>query len=189
MGLYLTDDFTAFGMLLPEISGHDTTTTEDAKGRKLYVDAVTCCWYSEDKAQGLLTEASHYDLAVSPRTVWSLAEESWGKSHLRLAVSILRWLGWSDADIEAVYEDSRVSAYRTRRDEIDVWLAATIKRLKDPKVSNWTLRNIEGDLQRRCADYDTINGLLGTQTLGLLPEAVALLDEALDAPTAAHRRT
>jgi hypothetical protein len=183
LGLRSGEHFDVAGFFLPETC---SGVMEDKKGRKLYTDAAIACWLREGKALQLLGDPRHY--SVDTESVWEQVDVYHAKD-LRTAISALRWQGWHDDDIEGFYRDNRRAAYLAKQKALHKHIDDVIERLSDDRLTSWSLKNIERDLERYCTAFDKLNQRLESDDLGRLPEAVALLTDKLEAnnPSSAWR--
>ena len=75
---------------------------EDIDGRRMFVDAGTCSWHSPEEGRDKLTDYKNYRPGAPDS---ALAQNP--SANLALGVSILRWYGVSDEEIEILYQDGR----------------------------------------------------------------------------------
>jgi hypothetical protein len=152
---------------------------ESPYGGELSEDAATICWFSEEMAKELLFDQKHYPLEHGVLLA-DVVGNKWQGTGARKAVSILRWRGWSDDDIVALYESFRITSW-TRRHEVHQHKLEGICERLTQEMNSWQFRNLEEDLQRICKEYEFLKPALGVE-LGILPEAVSLLELASTEP-------
>lgn len=143
-----------FGYFAPRLMLRD-----DSDDKKLYVDAASCSWYSPEEGRDKLTKFGNYLPGVLDQAIRTirLTED------LKYGISILRWYGASDEEIETLYQEGRPAGIAKQADEL---LDEIRAECAAGNVSAWKMQKLE----RSVSEFELELGgsFQGRQMLGQL---------------------
>lgn len=145
LGLYLRDTVPdVFGYLCPTRGGTDIRESPD--GRHIFLDPTIISWFSVEDGVSCLCDAWNYEAGIHKRITES--SQSANKNVLK-GLSILRWYGVPEEEIEDLYHRGRDNALREQLPEMIRKTRDAIRRYKDTKDrwSEKTLADAADDLR------------------------------------------
>lgn len=181
-------DYPVFCFLAPVA---ESGTFETPDGRALFIDALQACWATEEEALEIFQEPASHNPAVldlDEEFLDLVARKPFGSSFnsvpLKRAVSILRWQGWTDEEIEAEYFAQREVALETVVELMQIRAEERRKEIRQlPPNSGGRSRAAQIDREFRsiCEVFEKIGEYfeedMGPQ-LGCLPDAIRELVES-----------
>jgi len=174
-GLLHREDADLFGFV--KVDRHSGQKA-DGKGRNIFGDASRLSWVDADAALTMLGHMDAHPLQGLPETLWEHPDVLEGKeTPTTRAVGVLRWRGWSDADINAAYLHGRPTALDQHYRRVMAEASRIRKELAGSTMNSWWLSSLEGKLKVVCQDVEQLEKLAGKEIpLGDLPDAITLLE-------------